>query len=240
MTPYRVLVSEYMLQQTQVPRVIGKFRTFLRMFPTFRKLAFAKPVTVLAAWQGLGYNRRALLLRRCAQIVVRQHRGSLPRDPKVLQGFPGIGPYTAAAIAVFAYDVPHPLIETNVRRVYLHHFFPGRRNVPDAAIAPLVARDVRAAPSARVWFSALMDYGTWLASQIINPNRQSRHYARQSPFQGSVRQLRGQVVRLLLQGPRTNIQIASAFGDDQRLANVLAGLQREGFVVHTKNRYRCA
>lgn len=239
-TPYRVLVSEYMLQQTQVSRVIDKFRAFLALFPSFRALASATPSTVLAAWQGLGYNRRALLLHRCARTVVSELRGSLPKDPKVLQGLPGIGAYTAAAITVFAHDVPHALIETNVRRVYLQHFFPDQQDVPDAAILPLVERDVHAVRSPRIWFSALMDYGSWLAWKVPNANRRSKHYTRQSTFEGSVRQLRGRILRMLLERPRTRVQLANALEDDPRIPAVLARLHREGFIQRRKNRYRCA
>jgi A/G-specific adenine glycosylase len=223
--PYRVLVSEVMLQQTQVPRVIEKYRQFLRVFPTFRRLAAASPREVLKVWQGLGYNRRALMLQRCAQVVVREHGGKLPADFDALRALPGIGPYTAGAVLAFAYNMPHPVIETNIRRVYLHHYFPKKKKVPDALLESIVARTLdRKNP--RQWYSALMDYGTWLADQVENPNARSKHYTRQSKFEGSLRQLRGQVLALSLSNGSLK-----EFKHDPRLPGVLAVLKREGFVV---------
>lgn len=222
MTPYRVLVSEVMLQQTQVPRVSIAFRAFIRAFPTFRALASAKPSDVLKVWQGLGYNRRALLLQRCAQRVVGEHRGRLPRDFEMLRALPGLGSYTAGAVLVFAFDRPWPLVETNIRRTYLHHFFPGRTGISDEELMPLIERTMdRAHP--RRWFSALMDYGTWLTTQVPNPNRRSLHYVRQSRFEGSDRQLRGRVLRAMLRG--------EPFPADHRTDRIVAQLIREGFVV---------
>lgn len=221
-TPYRILVSEIMLQQTQVPRVIPKFRAFIRAFPTFRSLASAKPSDVLRLWQGLGYNRRALMLQRCAIVVSRECRGRMPRTVEQLRDLPGIGPYTAGAILAFGFDMPVPLLETNIRRVYLHHFFPKRQNVPDAELLPVIERTMdRALP--RRWYSALMDYGTWLATQVPNPNRRARSYSRQSRFEGSDRQLRGAVLRALLGGTPLPV--------DARTERIVAQLTAEGFVV---------
>jgi len=220
--PYRILVSEMMLQQTQVSRVTDKFRAFIRAFPTFRALALAKPSDVLKQWQGLGYNRRALMLHRCAQKVTDTFRGRLPADYDALRRLPGIGPYTAGAILVFAYDAPWPLLETNIRRTYLHHFFPGRHRVRDTELLPLIERTMdRAHP--RRWFSALMDYGSWLASQTVNPNRRSRHYVRQSAFEGSDRQLRGRILRAMLG--------SEPLPRDRRTKHIAARLIDEGFVV---------
>ena len=220
--PYRILVSEMMLQQTQVSRVTGKFRSFIRAFPTFRALALAKPSAVIREWQGLGYNRRALMLHRCACEVTLLHAGRLPRDPDALCRLPGIGPYTAGAILVFAYDEPWPLLETNIRRSYLHHFFPGRRSVADRELLPVIERTMdRSHP--RRWFSALMDYGAWLAGQVPNPNRRSRHYVKQSAFEGSDRQLRGRILRAMLQN--------EPLPADRRTGRIVARLIEEGFVV---------
>ncbi len=236
-TPYRVLVSEVMLQQTQVDRVVPKFRAFVRRFPSLRALADASPRDVLAAWQGLGYNRRALALHRAAQRVVRDHRGRLPRDPAALRALPGIGPYCAAAIASFAFNVPVPCIETNIRRVYLHHFFPRARRVSDARLLPLIEQTMdRANP--RRWYAALMDYGSWLAAQVPNPNRRSRHYVKQPAFEGSDRQLRGRVVALLIERRRSTVPaLASALGESRpRVTRVVTALAREGFLRIEKSR----
>ena len=211
-----------MLQQTQVPRVIPKFRSFIRAFPTFRALARAKPVDVLRLWQGLGYNRRALKLLDCARVVHGQSRGRLPQDPDALVRLPGIGAYTAGAIRVFAFDRPVPLLETNIRRVYLHHFFPGQSNIADARLIPVIERTMdRGHP--RRWFSALMDYGSWLTGRTPNPNRRSRHYVRQSRFEGSDRQLRGKVLRAMLG--------ATPMPVDRRTNRIVKELIDEGFVV---------
>lgn len=223
--PYAIVVSEVMLQQTQVPRVIEKYTAFLKAFPTFRTLSAVSPRAVLQVWQGLGYNRRALMLQRCAQAVMRDHGGKLPREYETLKTLPGIGPYTAGAIMAFALNLPHPMIETNIRRVYLHHYFPGKKKVSDARILPIVTRTLDT-KNPRRWYSALMDYGSYLATQVDNPNRRSKQYARQSTFEGSMRQLRGRVLAVLLRGGTRD-----DMPRDPRLTSVLAALHREGFPV---------
>lgn len=234
--PYRILVSEVMLQQTQVARVINYYRKFLRVFPSFRALARATPASVLKVWQGLGYNRRALMLLRCAKVVVDAYKGKLPDEYEVLRALPGIGPYTAGAVLAFAFNRPVPMIETNIRRVYLHHFFPKRRKVSDSEILPLVTYHLSVVSSPRDWYSALMDYGSWLSTQAPDPNVRSEHYARQSVFEGSQRQLRGAIVRALVAHSR---MIASAITattgrTSKEIKAVMDTLEREGFVV------RCA
>ncbi|MCC6934608.1 MAG: A/G-specific adenine glycosylase [Candidatus Yanofskybacteria bacterium] len=238
--PYRVLVSEIMLQQTQVPRVIEKYRAFLRAFPTFRALAGASTADVLKVWQGLGYNRRALMLQRCAQVIVREQSGALPADYDALRRLPGIGPYTAGAVLAFAFDAPRPVIETNIRRVYLHHFFPGRTNVGDDEILPLVTWDVARVVSAREWYGALMDYGTHLAGMVENPNRRSRRYVRQSSFTGSMRQIRGEVIRFLIERKNVTAAALTRRIRDPRLADALGALEREGFIARTGGRLMLA
>jgi len=228
--PYRILVSEIMLQQTQVPRVIGKYREFLRAFPTFRALANAPTPRLLNVWQGLGYNRRALMLRRCAQAVVDEHGGKLPADAETLRSLPGIGPYTAGAVLAFAFDAKHPVIETNIRRVYLHHYFPGRRKVSDADILPIVARHVGQVRSVRRWYAALMDYGTYLAARVPNPNRRSRHHVKQKTFEGSLRQLRGKILRYLTERGHAEQAVLASVTGDSRFGHAVAALEREGFV----------
>ena len=170
----------------------------------------------------MGYNRRALNLLECARVVRATYRGRLPQDPDVLDRLPGIGAYTARAVCVFAFDHPVPLLETNIRRVYLHHFFPGKSKIADARLMPVIERTMdRTHP--RRWFSALMDYGSWLAGQTPNPNRRSRHYVRQSKFEGSDRQLRGKILRAMLG--------AAPMPVDRRTNRIVAELKEEGFVV---------
>lgn len=234
-TPYKVLISEIMLQQTQVPRVIEKYKEFLRAFPTFRVLAYASTADVLKVWQGLGYNRRALMVQRCAQVVTRDYRGKIPTDVDALRALPGIGPYTAGAIMAFAFDQPVALIETNIRRVYLHHYFATRRKVADAEIFPLLTRHVAGVASARQWYSALMDYGTHLATMVVNPNRRSRQYTRQASFAGSVRQLRGRILRYVATLGTTDRALLLATMADDRTPVALDALEKEGFLRTTKD-----
>ncbi len=234
-TPYQVFVSEVMLQQTQVSRVLVKYPEWLRVFSDFEALAGAGVTELLAAWQGMGYNRRALWLERAAAMVVDEFDGVLPRDPAVLVRLPGIGPNTAGSIAAFAYDEPVIFIETNIRRVFIHEFFADRDDVTDAELRPVieVALD-REHP--REWYHALMDYGADLAKRVPNPNRRSKHYAVQSKFEGSLRQLRGEVLRQLLERPR----LAGEFViEDGRLEIVLAALVQEGFIIRQADGRYC-
>ena len=251
--PYRILVSEIMLQQTQVSRVLLYYPTFLKRFPDFRALHRAPMREVLAAWQGLGYNRRALALKKIAEAVISRHGGKLPRDRESLLALPGIGQSTAGALLAFAYNIPAPFIETNIRRVFLHSFFPRGRKVGDTAILELVkkalprpdrnglsvadrSRAARASTShgTSEWYYALMDYGTMLARGAGgNPNRKSRHYKVQSKFNGSNRQLRGRILKLLIaEGLLALPAIARLVGKSNlQIVQVLAQLQKEGFIV---------
>jgi len=232
--PYAILVSEIMLQQTQVERVLVRFPAFISAFPDFASLAAAPLPDVLSAWQGLGYNRRALALRACAEIVMSRYGGVLPDDPGTLSGFPGIGHATASSICAFAFNRPVVFIETNIRRVFIHHFFPGTGEVSDSEILSLVDQALyRENP--RVWYWALMDLGTSLKKTVPNPNRRSRHYARQSAFEGSDRQVRGMVLRLLLaKGEMAQDEIAgNCSADRERVLKILAGLERDGFIRRT-------
>lgn len=194
--PYHVFVSEVMLQQTQTSRVIDKYASFIRTFPTFQALADAPLVQVLAAWQGLGYNRRGKFLQQSAQVVVGQHGGILPDTIDDLVLLPGIGPATAASLAAFAYNRPTLFIETNIRAVYIHFFFNDQIDVHDKELLVLIEQTLdRKSP--RQWYYALMDYGVMLKKQLVNPSRRSKHHVRQSKFEGSDRQVRGAIVRLL-------------------------------------------
>lgn len=231
-TPYQVVVSEVMLQQTQVSRVLTKYPQFLAMFPNWRSLAAAPLPVVLGVWQGMGYNRRALNLQRLAQAVIGEHGGRLPAEPAVLQQLPGIGPGTAGAIAAFAFNRPVVFIETNIRRVFIHHFFADQTAVPDRDILPLVDQTLdRHRP--RQWYYALMDYGAYLATTVPNPNRRSRHYVRQSKFEGSDRQIRGAIVRLLLEFPVLTAQdVVNRFPGQppDRIIKILDQLTKEGLI----------
>lgn len=226
--PYVIVVSEIMLQQTQVPRVMEKYPIFVKRFPNFASLARAPLSAVLASWSGLGYNRRALFLKRLGEAITREYRGQVPRDPKVLETLPGIGRATAGSICAFAFDMPVAFIETNVRRVFIHFFFPRKKRVRDEELMPLVAR---ACPKqgARDWYYALMDYGSYLSKRIENPNRNSARYVKQKRFAGSQRELRGMIVKVLLARKRISvIGIANATGQPvARVRMVVASLEHD-------------
>lgn len=198
--PYAVLVSEVMLQQTQVARVEKHWTRFLGLFPTIDALAAAGTADVLAQWQGLGYNRRALALKRAAEVCAAERGGKLPDTAEELEALPGIGPATAAGVMAFAYNRPSVYIETNVRTVFLHELFPACDKVSDRQLAPLVAATCPE-DDARAWYYALLDYGAHLKTLVANPSRRSAHYTRQSAFEGSRRQKRAELVRVVLAEP---------------------------------------
>lgn len=237
--PYKILVSEVMLQQTQVSRVEKKYPEFLRAFPTVKKLATASTGGVLKAWQGMGYNRRALSLKRAAEIIVREHKGKVPSDPMLLEALPGIGHYTARAICTFAFNAPHVFIETNIRRVYIHHFFPRAQNVPDKKLLPRIEATLDQRNPCE-WYAALMDYGSALSKIILNPNRQSKHYVKQKPFKGSNREVRGMIVRHITKAGATTVSGLSKVVPNERLQEVVEALVREGFLKRSRERLTLA
>nr|WP_284694496.1 A/G-specific adenine glycosylase [Geomonas sp. Red32] len=237
--PYAILVSEIMLQQTQVDRVREKYRAFLAVFPGFEELARAPLADVLSLWQGLGYNRRAISLKLCAEAVVERCGGRLPGGIPELEALPGIGPYTARAVALFAFGEPTPFIETNIRSVYLHHFFPGEEKVSDALILPLVEATMdREDP--REWYYALMDYGSQLKRTGENPSRRSAHHTRQSPFRGSNREQRSLILKAILANPGiTGQELRGAVPEAAAsLEKNLLQLEREGFICREEDGYR--
>lgn len=239
--PYKILVSEIMLQQTQVSRVLQKYPPFIKKFPDFEALASASPRAVLRAWQGLGYNRRALLLKKCAEIVVREYGGELPRGLAELVKLPGIGKATAGSIEAFAFNIPTPFIETNIRRVFIHFFFPRAKKVRDEEILKLVEKTlVRKKP--REWYYALMDYGAMLGKTILNPNKKSASYARQPRFRGSDRELRGKILKILLgQGPHTVIALCRRTGEPlRRVGKICNALMAEGFIRKKGRKFEIA
>lgn len=237
--PYAILVSEVMLQQTQVMRVVPKYEAFLAAFPDVEALASAPLDELLRVWSGLGYNRRAINLKRAAEGIVAEHGGRVPDTLEGLTALPGIGHATAGQVLAFAFDLGVPFIETNVRSVYLHEFFGDAEDVPDAAILPIVEATMPA-EGAREWFWALMDYGTHLKTTLPNPSRRSRHHVRQGRFEGSSRQLRGRLlVALAEQGGLSADELAGVVRfEPERVALALAALQSEGFVVSEDDRWR--
>lgn len=265
--PYGIWLSEVMLQQTQVARVLTRWTEWLERFPAVEALAAASTSDVLAAWQGMGYNRRALALKAAAETVVREHGGVFPRDAQALQALPGIGPATAQGIRAFAFDLPGVYLETNVRTVMLHQLFPDVPDVPDCELVPLVeatcprgagegdaaasgpyAEPQDASDTPRSWYYAMLDYGAYLKKTIPNPSRRSKSYTRQSRFEGSRRQKRAHIVRMLLDAQAageaglTLDQVRSGVDDLERASgrdavpsaeveSILSDLVREGFAV---------
>ena len=234
--PYKIMVSEIMLQQTQVDRVVPKYQEFLQQFPTVGGLAAAPLAQVLTLWSGLGYNRRAKFLWQAAQMAVTEFNGVMPSTVEELQKLPGIGKNTAGAIVAYAYNRPVVFIETNIRTVYIHHFFDDQPEIGDKAIEELVAA-TQPKHEVREWYWALMDYGSYLKKRVGNKSRQSKHYARQSTFQGSKRQLRGAILRLLVAGNQPLERLQHELSDD-RLIEVLEALTSEGMVHYDNGRYR--
>ena len=228
---YQILVSEIMLQQTQVERVIEKYKQFLSAFPDFPSLAQAPLKKVLSAWQGLGYNRRALALKYIAQDVMKTFHGIFPSPEDILVKFPCIGKATAGAVAAFAFHKPSVFIETNIRRVFIHFFFRDKENVRDTDIFPLIEKTLDTSDP-RQWYYALMDYGSMLAKQKQNPNRKSAHYQQQSPFKGSHRQLRGMVLRAIIAQPSVteSMLLKKLNKAPERVRETLLQLQKEGFI----------
>lgn len=223
--PYRVLVSELMLQQTQVARVIPKFEELIRRFPSLDDLSQAQLADVLRLWSGLGYNRRAKYLHDAARSLTGPPTWSIER----LENCKGIGSNTAAAIMTYAYNQPFVFIETNIRTVYILHYFATTEQVSDKQLSLVVERTIDK-EHPREWYWALMDYGTYLKRQRIKTAVQSRHYVRQSAFNGSNRQLRGRVMRVLAERNFTADELKRDF-TDERLAQVLQQLHTEGLVV---------
>ncbi len=228
---YRVLVSEIMLQQTQVERVVKMFPLFLKSFPDFKMLAHAPLPRVLKVWQGMGYNRRAIALKKIAEKVMNEYHGILPRNPEILKTFPGIGKATAGSICAFAFNAPVVFIETNIRRVFIHFFFPSKRVVSDENILPLIEQTLPK-HNTREWYSALMDYGAMLSKKIENPNRRSKEYRKQPAFTGSQREMRGKILIYILQKKSVSLKEFSELFSSSRYSvlDIINQLIKEGFI----------
>ena len=233
--PYRIMVSEVMLQQTQVSRVLEKYKEFLKRFPTPHALAQAPLADVLKTWSGLGYNRRGKYLHEAAKKIVKEFGGNL-NDAIASNKLPGVGPYTRAAIKAFAFNELGIFIETNIRTAFIHHFFPKRTSVSDRELIPLVER-VAAKQDPRTWNWALMDYGSHLKKNGVRNNVQSAHYTRQSKFKGSLREVRGAIVRELHKG-KPGLYLLPF--DRTRIERSLASLTRDGLIVKEKGMWRIA
>lgn len=234
--PYHILVSEVMLQQTQTHRVIAKYEEFITAFPTMQALAESSLRDVLSVWQGLGYYRRARYLHQLVQIVVNEYGGMLPQDIKILQTLPGIGPGTAGSIGAFAFNQPTVFIETNIRTVFIHYFFQNKIGVTDKEIMPLIAATVDQ-HNPREWYYALMDYGVWCKAQQSNPSRKSAHYTKQSKFEGSDRQIRAKILKIITEKEKiSHGDLLSVIDQNvSRIEKIIDKLISEGFIKKSIN-----
>ena len=236
--PYSILVSEMMLQQTQTSRVEKKYPAFISMYPDFKSLARAPVGDVIRMWKGLGYNRRALALKEIAHKVIADYNGELPDCPDDLIKLPGVGRYTAAAVATFAFNRPEVFIDTNIRTVFLYFFYHEKENVHDRSILQLIEMTLDC-KNPRQWYYALFDYGAMLKIHN-NVNASSIHYRKQNPFKGSNREVRGNIIGLLLNNS------ALSYSDIERSLELspirvrenLDRLQKEGFITIINDRVR--
>lgn len=228
--PYRILVSECMLQQTTVARVVPKYEQFLKTFPTSAALAEAPLGAVLRVWQGLGYNRRAKYLHAAAKAITKSG-GQWPKEVAVLESLPGVGRYTARAVAAFAYNQPVVLIETNVRTVFIAHFFTDQPMVTDAELEPLLEK-VLPKHRSREWYYALMDYGSYLKKTVGNESRRSQHYRTQAKFKNSDRQIRGAIIRELAKTASTERRMIASLSEfpAERVITQIKMLAAEGLL----------
>lgn len=261
--PYKILVSEVMLQQTQVERVLPFYIDFLKKFPTARALAKAPLSDVLKSWQGLGYNRRAKLLQQAAKDIGNRFGGRFPESVTEMESLPGVGPYTARAVAAFGFNQDVVVIETNIRTAVIHHFFPEKKKVSDAEIEkillqalpkgksrPVRDRNLKSSGSsktsvsngAREWYGALMDYGSHLKRSGVSLNTKSARYAKQSKFAGSLREARGAILRRLAEEPASLARLTGLLGASRRtqMLEALRALCSERLVQKKNQMYSLA
>lgn len=262
--PYKTLVAEVMLQQTQTGRVAPSYSSFVERFPTVESLARAPAMDVIAAWRGLGYNRRAVDLQRAARAIVHDHGGDVPADVRTLRALPGVGEYSASAVACFAFDEQVPVIDVNVRRVLARATL-GTHDAPKEKVAQTASRWLPHGDAYR-WNQALMDIGAMFCRSTTPlcskcPLRSAcayvakgRHLARPAAppkererFEGSRRQKRGNIVDHLRDAASAGITLgalARALHPDQPpadlswLVELLQGLERDGLVTMSASAHR--
>jgi A/G-specific adenine glycosylase len=240
-SPWGILVSEFMLQQTQTERVVPYWNRWMEKWPGPGDLCAATLEEALREWSGLGYNRRGRYLKECAGIICEKHGAQVPGTPGELVTLPGIGPYAAGAIACFAYNYPAVFIETNIRAVMIHFFFGSREAIKDSEIFPVLAECLdRRNP--RKWYWALMDYGARLKKLTPNPGRRSAHYTPQGAFKGSFRQIRGGIIRILVSsGPAGAAEIKKRLDTEtgeEDFYRALGALEKESLVAEEGGMYR--
>ncbi len=249
-TPYHVLLSEFMLQQTQVTRVIEYYSVFIKRWKTLESLAKAQLGEILLQWKGLGYYRRARFLHLCVQYICKYYKKNIPSKKEELLALPGVGEYTASAIIVFAYNKPAVMVETNIRRAIIHCFLKNRSDIDEIEISNIVEQSMDT-KRLREWYWALMDYGAELAKTVENPNRRSRIYRKQSTFHGSNRQVRSAVLRVLMDSCKMSLIEKTLIKDtkdylksqgrvevnDKNIYTIVSQLVRESLIVKEKSVY---
>jgi A/G-specific adenine glycosylase len=220
---YRILVSEIMLQQTQVGRVLEKFSIWMKLYPTLGALKKASLQEILVLWQGLGYQRRAKAL-----YTISQTRAQIPKTFDELCDLPCVGKYTASAVSAFAYDTfTHPMLETNIRTVVIDEYHQGKEEIHDGLLYNDLDRLSKYSEvqnvGARNWYYALMDYGAHLKANKISHNTKSAHYTKQLVYKGSLRELRAKTLFAITHG--------DALPSDLRLEKVLEVLLKEEYII---------
>lgn len=238
--PYKILVSEVMLQQTQVSRFLPKYDLFLSRWPDFQSLAQASTEELLSVWKGLGYNRRALRLRESARMS-EAWGWTIPNDKTFIDILPGVGKSTSAALRSFCFGEPSIYLETNVRRVLLTCFFPQEEGVKDVRLEALLQELIQHIDDTQSWYYALMDYGVLLKALQPNANRRSAHYTKQGKFEDSNRQIRGLLIHLLTDtGAKSLTEICTMLPtfEQERILYSLGQLSEEGFVQERDALYK--
>ncbi len=218
-----------------------KFYAFVAQRQNFDQLAKAPFEEVLRLWKGLGYNRRALNLQKIALHLVTNFKSTLPNCPATLETLPGIGKATAASICAFAHNNPTTFIETNIRTVFIYFFYRHSIAISDKELMPLIEKTVDKAQP-RTWYYALMDYGVMLKKNVGNLCKLSKHYTKQSKFEGSDRQIRGMILQALLEQPLIAEQELMQKIDrpTERTSLILNELYQEGFIQKTPCGFKLA
>ena len=238
--PYRILLSEVMLQQTQTSRVEPKYEEFLSLWPDFSSLSTVSNEMLLSHWKGLGYNRRALNLKKAARMT-ECWNWTIPNDAKLIIQMPGVGESTTAALLSFCYNEKSIYLETNIRRVLLTCFYDHQSNIHDKELKALLHRLSLLTDDMKNWYYALMDYGVLLKNLFPNANVRSAHYTKQTKFENSNRQIRGQLIHLLTDTGAKDLDTVYRLlphFEEERIYACLLQLSAEGFVQECESVYK--
>lgn len=231
--PYKILVSEFMLQQTQVSRVIEYYHKWMNTWPTVESLANESYKNVLQSWMGLGYNRRAMYLHNTAKVIVDEFDGDVLNAVKHYEKLPGIGLYTSKAVQIFADNADIATVDTNIRRIFINEF--GLDELVSDNELFTIAKQCLPKGKSRDWHNALMDYG---ALHLTSRKTGIKPKTQQSRFQGSDRQIRGKILRLILKEEQSAYQLEKELNvDSKRLSKILTKMLEEETVSKTNKLY---